>query len=104
MNDTTSFIRLEGLTKRFADTVAVDDVTLDIRPGELFSLLGASGSGKTTLLRLLGGFEAPSAGRVMIDGADVTELPAYDRPTNMVFQSYALFPHMSVEANVGFGL
>jgi putrescine transport system ATP-binding protein len=97
-------IRLEGLSKRFADTLAVNDVTLDIHEGELFSLLGASGSGKTTLLRLLGGFEAPSEGRVLIDGVDVTAAPPYDRPTNMVFQSYALFPHMSVEANVAFGL
>lgn len=104
MRDTAPLIRLERLTKRFGQTAAVDDVTLDIRPGELFSLLGASGSGKTTLLRLLGGFETPSEGRVLIDGADVTDMPAYERPTNMVFQSYALFPHMTVEANVGFGL
>jgi len=104
MRDTAPLIRLERLTKRFGETAAVDDVTLDIRQGELFSLLGASGSGKTTLLRLLGGFETPTEGRVLIDGADVTDQPAYDRPTNMVFQSYALFPHMSVAANVGFGL
>jgi putrescine transport system ATP-binding protein len=97
-------IRLEGLTKRFGDIVAADDVTLDIEAGELFGLLGASGSGKTTLLRLLGGFETPTAGRVLIDNADVTMTPPYDRPTNMVFQSYALFPHMTVAANVGFGL
>jgi putrescine transport system ATP-binding protein len=104
MRDTAPLIRLEGLSKRFGETAAVDAVTLDIRQGELFSLLGASGSGKTTLLRLLGGFETPSEGRVLIDGADVTDMPAYDRPTNMVFQSYALFPHMSVAANVAFGL
>ncbi|HLG90177.1 MAG TPA: ABC transporter ATP-binding protein [Alphaproteobacteria bacterium] len=104
MRDTAPLIRLERLSKRFGQTAAVDDVSLDIRPGELFSLLGASGSGKTTLLRLLGGFESPSEGRVVIDGVDVTDMPAYERPTNMVFQSYALFPHMSVEANVGFGL
>jgi putrescine transport system ATP-binding protein len=97
-------IRLEGLSKRFADTLAVDDVTLEIQDGELFSLLGASGSGKTTLLRLLGGFESPSAGRVLIDGVDVTAMPPYHRPTNMVFQSYALFPHMNVARNVAFGL
>jgi putrescine transport system ATP-binding protein len=97
-------IRLEGLTKRFGDAVALDDVTLDIEAGELFALLGASGSGKTTLLRLLGGFETPSAGRVLIDGQDVTTTPAYERPTNMVFQSYALFPHMTVAANIAFGL
>jgi len=104
MRDTAPLIRLERLTKRFGPTAAVDDVTLDIRPGELFSLLGASGSGKTTLLRLMGGFETPTEGRVVIDGVDVTDMPAYERPTNMVFQSYALFPHMTVEANVGFGL
>jgi len=86
-----SLIRLEGLTKRFSDVVAVEDITLDIERGELFSLLGASGSGKTTLLRLLGGFETPSAGRVLIDGVDVTSTAPYARPTNMVFQSYALF-------------
>jgi spermidine/putrescine ABC transporter ATP-binding subunit len=97
-------IRLEGLRKCFGEAAAVDDVSLDIEAGELFALLGASGSGKTTLLRLLGGFEAPSAGRVLIDGVDVTAMPAYERPTNMVFQSYALFPHMTVAANIGFGL
>jgi putrescine transport system ATP-binding protein len=97
-------ITLEGLTKRFGDTVAAEDVTLDIMEGELFGLLGASGSGKTTLLRLLGGFEVPTTGRVIIDGADVTMMPPYERPTNMVFQSYALFPHMTVAANIAFGL
>jgi putrescine transport system ATP-binding protein len=97
-------IRLEGLTKRFGDTVAVDDVTLDIQTGDLFGLLGASGSGKTTLLRLLGGFETPTSGRVLIDGVDVTAMPPYERPTNMVFQSYALFPHMTVAKNLAFGL
>jgi putrescine transport system ATP-binding protein len=97
-------IRIEGLAKRFGETTAVADVTLDIHQGELFSLLGASGSGKTTLLRLLGGFETPSEGRVLIDGVDVTSLPPYRRPTNMVFQSYALFPHMTVEDNIAFGL
>ena len=97
-------IRLEGLSKRFGETLAVDDVTLDIGEGELFGLLGASGSGKTTLLRLMGGFESPSAGRVLIDGVDVTRMHPYQRPTNMVFQSYALFPHMTVAKNVAFGL
>ena len=72
--------------------------------GELFGLLGASGSGKTTLLRLLGGFETPTSGRVLIDGVDVTTMPPYERPTNMVFQSYALFPHMTVAKNLAFGL
>jgi putrescine transport system ATP-binding protein len=97
-------IRLEGLTKRFGETVAVDDVSLDIGEGDLFGLLGASGSGKTTLLRLLGGFETPTSGRVLIDGVDVTAMPPYERPTNMVFQSYALFPHMTVANNLAFGL
>src|SRR5271165_4478339 len=97
-------IRLEGLTKRYGETVAAEDVTLEIGDGELFGLLGASGSGKTTLLRLLGGFETPTAGRVLIDGIDVTGMPPYARPTNMMFQSYALFPHMTVAANIGFGL
>jgi putrescine transport system ATP-binding protein len=100
----TPLIRFEGLTKRYGDVAAVDNVTLDIEQGELFSLLGGSGSGKSTLLRLLAGLEAPSAGRVLIDGQDFTGVPAYDRPTNMMFQSYALFPHMTVAANVGFGL
>src|ERR1700750_2305164 len=97
-------IRLEGLTKRLRATVAVEVWSLDIEAGDLSGLLGASGSGKTTLLRLLGGFETPTQGRVLIDGVDITNMPAYERPTNMVFQSYALFPHMSVAANVGFGL
>ncbi len=97
-------IRVEGLTKRYGDIVAADDVTLDIEGGELFALLGGSGCGKSTLLRLIGGLETPTAGRVFIDGADVTAMPAYERPTNMVFQSYALFPHMTIAGNVGFGL
>ncbi len=97
-------IRVEGLTKRYGDIVAADDVTLDIEGGELFALLGGSGCGKSTLLRLIGGLETPTAGRVFIDGADVTDMPAYERPTNMVFQSYALFPHMTIAGNVGFGL
>src|SRR6185295_11711034 len=84
--------------------VAVDDVTLDIYRGEIFCLLGGSGCGKTTLLRMLAGFEEPSAGRIYIDGADMADVPPYDRPVNMMFQSYALFPHMTVEHNIGFGL
>jgi len=104
MNASAPLIRLEGLTKRYGEVVAADDVTLDIQAGELFALLGGSGSGKTTLLRLIGGFEPATAGRVLIDGVDVTGMPAYERPTNMVFQSYALFPHMSVAANIAFGL
>jgi putrescine transport system ATP-binding protein len=99
-----AYVRLESVTKRFGDFVAVDDVSLDIRRGEIFCLLGGSGSGKTTLLRMLGGFETPSAGRIFIDGQDMSAIPPYERPVNMMFQSYALFPHMSVEKNVAFGL
>ena len=102
--NTRAYVRLDGVTKRFGDFVAVDDVTLDIRRGEIFCLLGGSGSGKTTLLRMLGGFEKPSSGRIYIDGQDMSAIPPYERPVNMMFQSYALFPHMSVEKNVAFGL
>src|SRR6266481_9188761 len=99
-----AYVRLASLTKRFGDFVAVDDVSLDIRRGEIFCLLGGSGSGKTTLLRMLAGFELPSAGTIRIEGADMSAIPPYERPVNMMFQSYALFPHMSVEQNVAFGL
>jgi putrescine transport system ATP-binding protein len=99
-----AYVRIENVTKRFGDIVAVDAVTLDIHRGEIFCLLGGSGCGKTTLLRMLGGFEAPSSGRILIDGQDMTRVPPYERPVNMMFQSYALFPHMSVERNVAFGL
>ena len=98
------FISLRGVTKRFGAITAVDSVDLDIYQGELFSLLGGSGCGKTTLLRMLAGFEAPSAGSIEIDGVDMAGIPPYERPVNLMFQSYALFPHMSVAANVGFGL
>ncbi len=97
-------VRFEGVRKRFGDVVAVDGVDLDVHEGEFFSLLGPSGSGKTTCLRLIAGFEAPSEGRVFLDGADVTGLAPYERDVNTVFQDYALFPHMSVEENVGYGL
>lgn len=98
------FIRIEGVTKQFGPFTAVNDVSLDIFKGELFALLGGSGCGKTTLLRMLAGFEQPTKGRVFIDGQDMTGIPPYERPVNMMFQSYALFPHMSVEKNVGYGL
>ncbi|HEX7108464.1 MAG TPA: ABC transporter ATP-binding protein [Aestuariivirga sp.] len=98
------FIRIEGVTKKFNDFVAVNNVSLDIYKGELFALLGGSGCGKTTLLRMLSGFESPTEGRVWIDGQDMTSVPPYERPVNMMFQSYALFPHMTVEQNVGYGL
>ncbi|HEU5442542.1 MAG TPA: ABC transporter ATP-binding protein [Steroidobacteraceae bacterium] len=98
------YVRLEAVSKKFGEFRAVDAVSLDIRRGEIFCLLGGSGSGKTTLLRMLAGFEAPSAGRIYIDGEDMSAVPPYERPVNMMFQSYALFPHMSVEKNVAFGL
>lgn len=98
------FIKIENVTKKFSDFVAVNNVSLDIYKGELFALLGGSGCGKTTLLRMLSGFESPTEGRVWIDGQDMTNVPPYERPVNMMFQSYALFPHMNVEQNVAFGL
>src|ERR1700689_3651 len=99
-----AYVRIANVTKKFGDFTAVDDVSLDIRRGEIFCLLGGSGSGKTTLLRMLAGFERLSAGAIYIDGADMSTIPPYERPVNMMFQSYALFPHMSVEKNVSFGL
>jgi putrescine transport system ATP-binding protein len=102
--DEPPFVRIEKVTKRFGGFAAVDGVSLDIWRGELFCLLGGSGCGKSTLLRMLAGFEAPSEGRIVIDGQDMAGIPPYDRPTNMMFQSYALFPHMSVEKNVAYGL
>jgi len=98
------FIRISNLTKKFGDFTAVDNVSLDVYRQELFCLLGGSGCGKSTLLRMLAGFETPTSGRIEIDGQDVADVPPYDRPTNMMFQSYALFPHMSVEKNVAYGL
>ena len=101
---TRPYVEVDRVTKSFGDFKAVDDVSLKIYKGEIFCLLGASGCGKTTLLRMLGGFEIPSSGRIFIDGEDMTGVPPYDRPVNMMFQSYALFPHMTVEQNVAFGL
>ena len=97
-------VRIERVTKKFDETVAVDDVSLNIHKGEIFALLGGSGSGKSTLLRMLAGFERPTEGRIFLDGQDITDLPPYERPINMMFQSYALFPHMNVEQNIAFGL
>ena len=97
-------IRIADVSKSFGAFTAVDGVSLDIAQGELFALLGGSGCGKTTLLRMLAGFEAPTSGRILIDGQDMAGIPPYERPVNMMFQSYALFPHMTVEANVGYGL
>jgi spermidine/putrescine transport system ATP-binding protein len=99
-----SDIRLEGVTKRFAETLAVDDLSLEIPRGSFFAMLGPSGCGKTTTLRMVGGFEDPTAGRVFLGGIDVTDHPPFRRDVNTVFQSYALFPHLSVERNVSFGL
>jgi putrescine transport system ATP-binding protein len=97
-------VRFERVTKRFGAQTAVDDLTLDIAQGEFFALLGPSGCGKTTLLRILAGFEAPTAGRILLGGEDIGAEPPHRRPVNMMFQSYALFPHLNVEKNVGFGL
>ena len=97
-------IRFESITKRFGNLPAVDNVTLDVREGEFFALLGPSGCGKTTLLRMLAGFETPTEGRILIDGKDIANLPPNKRPVNMVFQSYAVFPHMKVTDNIAYGL
>ena len=98
------YVRIEGVSRRFGGVAALDDVSLDIYRGELFALLGGSGSGKTTLLRCLAGFETPDEGRILIDGQDMSGVAPYARPVNMMFQSYALFPHMNVAANIAFGL
>jgi putrescine transport system ATP-binding protein len=105
-NDPSSrpYVEIERISKSFGDFKAVNDVSLKIYQKEIFCLLGASGCGKTTLLRMLGGFETPTSGKILIDGEDMTGIPPYERPVNMMFQSYALFPHMNVEQNVAFGL
>jgi len=97
-------IQIRSVTKSFDSLTAVNDVSLDILRGELFAILGSSGCGKTTLLRMLAGFEHPTSGRILIDGVDMTDVPPYERPVNLMFQSYALFPHMTVEQNVAYGL
>ncbi|GGP41138.1 polyamine ABC transporter ATP-binding protein [Shewanella saliphila] len=97
-------VKIERVSKLFDDVRAVDDVSLTINRGEIFALLGGSGSGKSTLLRMLAGFEKPTEGRILLDGVDITDMPPYERPINMMFQSYALFPHMTVEQNIAFGL
>ncbi|SDR99555.1 polyamine ABC transporter ATP-binding protein [Pseudomonas sp. R1-1] len=97
-------VKIDRVTKKFDETIAVDDVSLEIKKGEIFALLGGSGSGKSTLLRMLAGFERPTEGRIFLDGVDITDMPPYERPINMMFQSYALFPHMTVAQNIAFGL
>jgi putrescine transport system ATP-binding protein len=102
--DDSSFLRIDRLSKHFDEVAAVDNVSIDIKKGEIFALLGSSGCGKSTLLRMLAGFEMPSLGNIFLDGADIAKMPAYERPINMMFQSYALFPHLTVWENVAFGL
>ncbi|WP_417606900.1 ABC transporter ATP-binding protein [Primorskyibacter flagellatus] len=104
MTDQTPLVRIEGVSKHFGDTVALDDLTLDIARGEFVTFLGPSGCGKSTTLRILGGFERPTTGRIILDGQDVTTQPPEKRQVNMVFQDYALFPHMTVGQNISFGL
>ena len=104
MDDVVHSVELREVSKRFGDLTAVDDLDLDLAAGEFFTLLGPSGCGKTTTLRMIAGFERPSAGEIRIEGTDVAEQPPHRRPTNTVFQSYALFPHLSVRDNVAFGL
>ncbi|MFM0741515.1 polyamine ABC transporter ATP-binding protein [Paraburkholderia xenovorans] len=99
-----NFVQIVDVVKKFGDTAAVKGVNLSVKKGELFALLGSSGCGKSTLLRMLAGLESVTSGKILIDGEDLAQLPPYRRPTNMMFQSYALFPHMTVEANVAFGL
>lgn len=102
--DPDEFVKLVDVVKIFGETVAVKSVNLSVRRNEIFALLGSSGSGKSTLLRMLAGFEQPTSGQILLDGVDISTVPPYKRPVNMMFQSYALFPHMTVEANVAFGL
>ena len=98
------YLQIQGLVKKFGDNYAVDNIDLDIYQHEIFALLGSSGSGKSTLLRMLAGMESPNQGKIILDGQDITKLAPYERPINMMFQSYALFPHMTVEQNIAFGL
>ena len=97
-------LRIEGVAKKFGGFRAVDGVSLDIAAGEFFALLGPSGCGKTTLLRMLAGFETPDEGRILLDGKDIAQVLPHERPVNMMFQNYALFPHLSVRDNIAFGL
>src|SRR6185437_8395532 len=100
----TPLLQVDAVVKRFGEFAAVDRLSLDIKAGEFFALLGPSGCGKTTLLRMLAGFEMPDAGRILLDGHDIAVVPPHQRPVNMMFQNYALFPHLSVRDNIAFGL
>src|SRR5262249_45159283 len=100
----TPWLRLEGVLKKYGTVRAVDGVSLDIRAGEFFALLGPSGCGKTTLLRMLAGFETPDQGHILLNGSDIAQVLPHERPVNMMFQNYALFPHLSVRDNIAFGL
>ena len=99
-----SFLKIEGLSKSFGNTKALYNISLNIKKSELFSLLGSSGCGKSTLLRIIAGFEKPDSGKIYLDGQDITTLPPYLRPLNIMFQNYALFPHLNVKKNIEFGL
>ncbi len=104
MTENSNFISIQNISKHFGDVIAVDQINIDIREGEFFSLLGPSGCGKTTLLRMIAGFESPTNGEIFIDGNPMSEVPPNLRPTNMVFQNYAIFPHLDVRANIAYGL
>ncbi|WP_374563076.1 ABC transporter ATP-binding protein [Ideonella sp.] len=104
MNDNAKFLQIQDVVKDFGGYKAVNHVNLDIAKGEIFALLGSSGCGKTTLLRMLAGFETPTSGRIVLNGVDLAGMPPYERPLNMMFQSYALFPHLTVWDNIAFGL
>ncbi len=104
MSNSENYISIENVSKRFGEVTAVDQVSLEIGKGEFFSLLGASGCGKTTLLRMLAGLESPTSGEIYIDGKPMSEVPPFQRPTNMVFQNYAIFPHLDIRANIAYGL
>jgi ABC-type Fe3+/spermidine/putrescine transport system ATPase subunit len=104
MSNNDDFISIANVSKHFGSVVAVDNININISRGEFFSLLGASGCGKTTLLRMLAGFETPTTGEIYIDGAPMSEMAPHHRPTNMVFQNYAIFPHLNVRSNIAFGL
>src|SRR5437762_3854600 len=97
-------LRIASVTKRFGGFTAIDDLSLDINAGEFFALLGPSGCGKTTLLRMLAGLESPDSGQILLDGVDISHVPPHRRPVNMMFQRYALFPHLDVAGNIAFGL